>query len=824
MIDLQTTRARRGAAKLASAVLAPAARVQLAAILALLLLCVAFLHSAPLNTRYDFSPGGVGAPLTRGFNLAETTADGRGFRWTDGDSSLDLPAQSEAAHTLRLRLSAPRPDSTAPVPIAISVNGQPLIAVDQGPTARHYAVLIPSTQMRLGVNAVRIESPTFQPAEVNREARALGVVVFEVGWHALGPTPWLLPAQIGAIAIALLLLALLLTRFAIALPWRLLVLALFTAILLAMRHSDARFVYRWHAVLATLLVAALLAVALAVTWRRTRQGALLGEPARPDRGAGPTPPLLLVLAGYSLATALMLWPLLTVFTTQVPGGPGDNWEYLWKMGWFGEALVGQLVSPTFAPQLFYPGGAELTISELAPAHNLLYMPVTLLAGPVVSYNLALLVSFVLSGLFTYLLARRLGASAGAAFVAGLIYAFSVRRFFHINGHFGMMGSQWLPLLLYAWEGLLTRRRPWDAFLAGLAYVLCAWSTLIYGTIAPILIIGYTLLRIPPRAWLTTLRQIWPLLVLMAAISVALVVPAVQPYYEAQQEGLTYGHQYIQILMNAVRPEYYLLPNPFHPLWGAWASQLYRPDGGEHFASPGYTALLLGLLGLWVGRRRIEIRALALLLLGFAVLSLGPELPLAEQRSLPLPAKLLFDYLPVFGNIRTWGRMVFFVMLCLALLAAVGLSALPRRLSRWSWALAAALVLIESASALQFSAPQPRPVDLWLRAQPGSGGVVHLPYRDTPPQEFYTLLFSGKPVSQGHGKFLPAAYREGRNIYVRFPDESSLRLMQRWQTDYIVVEEATMDQLRPDWRATLAALPLATWVYAEGGYSVYRLTR
>ena len=801
-------------------------RLQLVALLTLLVLCAIFLANVPLNTGTVFAPGGVGPPLTDNFNLAETTETGRSFRWTTGDSTLVLPAQGATAHRLSLELSAPRPAGAPPVPVTLSLNGQHLLEVTPGPLARHYTLLIPRAQIRLDTNTVRLESPTFAPVEVNREDRVLGVVVFAVAWQSLSPTTWLLPAQIGTIALALLLLALLLARFRLALPWRLLTLGLFTLILLAMRHSDTRFLYRWHAMLATLLVALGLALSLVATWHATRSPAAAPPPALPDqatRRTGSLSPHMLAFGGYILATVLLLWPLMLNFSTMVPGPPGDNWEYLWKLQWYADALVKQHVSPVFAPQLFYPGGADLTISELAPAQTLLSLPVTLLAGPVVSYNFMLCVSFVLSGFFTYLLTRRLGIETGAAFVAGLIYAFSVRRFFHVNAHFGIIASQWLPLLLYAWEGLLTRRRPADACLAGLAYTLCAWSSLLYGTTVPLFIVGYTLLRVAPRMWLATLRQVWPLFVLMTAITVALVVPAVQPYYEAQQEGLTYKHQAIQLVMNAVRPEYYLLPNPFHPLWGAWSNQFYQPDGGEHFASLSYTALLLGLLGLWAGWRRLELRALGILLLIFAILALGPELPLTPTFSLPLPTKLLYDYLPVFGNIRTWGRMVFFVLLCLSVLAAYGLPRSPRRSSRWSWAVAAALVLSESASVVPLSSLQARPVDLWLREQPGSGGVVSLPY-DTGPREFYTLFFTAKPVSQGTGAFLPAAYREGRNIYARFPDLSSLRLMQRWQTDYILVDDAAMALVRPDWRTALAGLPLATQVYAAGGYSVYRLTR
>lgn len=797
------------------------ARALLPSLLALLI-SAAFLWAAPLNDRMSFSLGGVGAPLTQGFNLAETTPDGRGFRWTDGDSVLRLPAQGVGAHVLRFRASAPWPSAPGPIRTTVSLNGQPLMQIDVGEQARTYALAIPASQVRWGRNEVRFESPTFAPDEVNKSERKLGIAMFEASWASEGAPPWMVPLQVALIALAVGLLAALLAAHQ-APPWaQALSAGLLLCILLAMRHSDMRFVNRWHALGFTLAACAALGLALAA---RRRWGA--GDAGRAASLRDWASEHWRAMAGYLAVSAVMLLPLVLHFTTHIMGAAGDNWEYLWKMQWYSEALLQRHTSPTYVPQLFFPNGAELTSSEISAAQHMLYIPLTLIFGPTVSYNINLLLTFALSGFFTYLLARRLGARAGAAFVAGLIYAFSVRRFFHATGHFGISASQWAPLLLYAWEGMLTWRRTWDGWLAATAYVLATWSSMIYGVTTPLLVVGYTLVRVGPRGLLATLREVWQPLALMAALSVALILPALQPYFEAQAEGLTYQHQYAQLALHAVKPINYILPNPLHPLWGAWATSLYPPDGGEHYASPGYSVIALALAGLWLGRKQRPTLALGAMLLVFGVLSLGPDLKLGESISIPLPAKLLYE-LPGFSSIRTWGRMELYVMLCAGVLASVALERLAQRLrgARWhaAWAVAGALVLAESASVIPLSEVQARPVDVWLRDQPGDGSVVDLPHKVGGPTEFLTMIYADKPVSQGNGTFTPAAFREGQDIYYRFPDESSLRLMQRWQVDYLVIDHAKMAEQHADWQATLEALGLVTKVYDQGGFSVYRLAR
>lgn len=781
-----------------------------------LLVAGVFLANVPLRTDTAFSLGGVGSPTVQDFHPAETTDDGRGFRWTNGDSTLTLPPQGFGAHSLRLTLSAPWPaPDPAGVPVTISINGRTVLQTTLSDTPRRYAFPVTADQARLGNTTVRIQSPTFRPDEVNRTVRDLGVVVFDVTWNGPDNRGGLVAAQILAISITTSLFYLLLTRMGVSTWLRLPAVLLFVAITLAMRASDMRFVYRWHALLMTLATGGLLAGALAVTWRHPAGAARL-VPVRAWIGLH-----WRAFAAYVLVTCVMLFPLIARFPTHIIGLPGDNYEYLWKMDWFRAALLEEHVSPVFAPQIFYPSGSDLTVSEIAPAHHLLGVPATWLFGPIVGYNLVMVTTFILTAFCTYLLARRLGASRTAAWVAGIIFAFCLRRYFHATGHFGMMGTQWLPLALYGWEGVLTRRRAWDGYVAGMGYVLAAWSTLIYGATLPLFLAIYTLVRVGPRR-LPDLWHAWRPILLAGVLAIVLVLPLAQPYFEAQQEGRTFQHLYEQIILHAAVPEAYLLPNPFHPLWGDWASRFYRTDGSEQYVALGYTTTLLALVGLWLGRKRRVVQALGVLVAVFALLSLGPELRLPNGGSLPLPARLMYEHVPVFGNIRTWARMAIYVALCAAALAGLALTAVPGRWNRAAWVVAAALILVESVSVLPLSSPQPRPVDLWLRNQPGSGAVAHFPHGSGEPREYYTLLYSGKPVIQGHGKFPPSHYREARNILFRFPDESVFRLMQRWQTGYFVVDEAAMQRERPDWRAELAAQPLATEVYRVGGYSVYRM--
>src|SRR5262249_47272753 len=139
---------------------------------------------------------------------------------------------------------------------------------------------------------------------------------------------------------------------------------------------------------------------------------------------------------------------------------------------------------------------------------------------------------------------------------------------------------------------------------------------------------------------------WRPILLAGVLFLALVAPLAQPYVEAELRGETYKHQYAQLILHSASPLEYLLPNPYHPLWGQWASQFYRlGDGGEHGFGLGYSVIALALAGAWLGRKQGIVRALVVIGAINFVMSLGAEWQLPNGSSIPLPAQFMYLYVP-----------------------------------------------------------------------------------------------------------------------------------------------------------------------------------
>src|SRR5262245_27596148 len=83
--------------------------LEIAVIGALILMCSLFLSSGARTNALKLALGATDPLVARGFYRGETDGNGRGFRWTDGDSSLALSVQGPGAHLLRLTIASSRP-------------------------------------------------------------------------------------------------------------------------------------------------------------------------------------------------------------------------------------------------------------------------------------------------------------------------------------------------------------------------------------------------------------------------------------------------------------------------------------------------------------------------------------------------------------------------------------------------------------------------------------------------------------------------------------------------------------------------------------------
>ena len=142
----------------------------------------------------------------------------------------------------------------------------------------------------------------------------------------------------------------------------------------------------------------------------------------------------------------MTYPMVLHLADAVPGPPWDNFVWLYDLWWFKHSLFDLGISPWFNPQMFHPFGYNVGLSETILASKALGLPFLLLGGDVVTFNVMVLASFVLSGFTMYLLVLRLTRNRWAALLSGVIYAFAPYRIHALAaGWIPLLPTQWLPL-------------------------------------------------------------------------------------------------------------------------------------------------------------------------------------------------------------------------------------------------------------------------------------------------------------------------------------------------------------------------------------------
>lgn len=326
---------------------------------------------------------------------------------------------------------------------------------------------------------------------------------------------------------------------------------------------------------------------------------------------------------YLAATVALTWPAVTGLTRDIPWDLGDSLLNCWILGWDADHLLRFLSGDFHALRGFWSanifGREPLT---LAYSDHLLALVVPILPvyaatkNLILCYNLIFLSTFVFSGLGTYLLVRDLTGHAGAAFVAGLIYAFSPYRLGQFS-HVQVLSSQWMPFVLFGvrryFESRSKPRPPAEGgrlpagspALAGASVALIAQnlSSGYYLFFFFPFVIAFVLFEIGRRdLWRD--RQIWVALSCAALAVVAGTVPFLLPYLELRRLGM--GPRPLEEVMAFSADIYsYLTAHWFHHLYGTRIRVFPKPEG-ELFA--GFIAPLLAGLGVILHLRSVWRRA------------------------------------------------------------------------------------------------------------------------------------------------------------------------------------------------------------------------
>ncbi len=818
--------ARSRRVRVATSLLLVAAGAGALAVLALRLALLPPLAVAPADPR--LAPGG--------FYAVETGAGNVPFRWSGPAAAVPVPALA-ARQVYTLTLAAPRPAGMA-APSGVRVVAGDAVAIPAltgGWT--DVAVTAPSQvglENTVGLRATTVND-SFYPGPGDRRRLMVALAGVRVA-PAPGPGGLIWPAPLLSL-IALLLpalvwlparrwgdgaalgAALLTVPLVGALAW-LVPAAALPALLLVLGGALGVGAAAW------LLVVAPLPAGLAPRLRRLPHGPIA-------RGGA-------LVAGFAGLAVLATWPLALHLGDAVPGWPGDNFAFLYKIWWVKQALLthANLFSD---PQVFYPFGFNFGRGEPTLPNTLPGALIALVWSDAAGYNLVLLGGFVLSGLGAYLLARSLGVGRPAALLAGVVFMLAPYRLGQAAGHLQMAATQGFPLMLYCVERTLQGRR-WAPPLAGLCFALLALTAWYYALIGVLLLGGYLLLRLPGGGAAGLIqggrRRILLAGLGFAGVAGCLILPGLLAAAGAAQEApLTYSAKAAD--ENSASLLDYLIPNDLQPLWGAAAMQAHADQNIiEDTLYLGLPALALAAVALARRPRRGQgfgAWIWAILGAGALLLSLGLSLRVLPGQVLEiggaavtLPGRWLFDWVPGFSSIRAYARFGVVVTLSVAMLAALGATRLlawvrtpPARRLLAGALLAAVLFDFWSVPyTWGLSRVAPDAVAGWLAAQP-PGAVIRLPLDSAiagPP--LYAGTAYGHPLAYGYETFEPPGFAAARPILAGFPSPAAFALLRSWHVRYAVVAASAYGADWPATRAYFAGLPDWSPVYTGLQPSIY----
>ncbi|PKW26180.1 DivIVA domain-containing protein [Phycicoccus duodecadis] len=403
--------------------------------------------------------------------------------------------------------------------------------------------------------------------------------------------------------------------------------------------------------------------------RPARQGlswAVAGTPrpwGRPD---------LLAPLAYLLVAAYVTMHLLTaVRTGYLSQGVQDQQAFEWYFGATAHN-VATFSNPLISDLQNFPDGVNLMANAAVLGLGLPLTPLTLLAGPQVTFVLVELLGLALTASAWYwLFRRRLPVHPLAAFLGGLLAGFGPGMVSHANGHPNFVVQVLVPVILDRLLRLArgSARPVRDGVVLGL---LVAWQVLIGEEVLLLTSVGVLVLLLGYLAagWRPTLAALRGL---GTGVGVALVITALPLWWQflgPQSYTSIYhppaGNDLAQLWGRASRT---VGADP----WAAAAVSMNRTEENSFFGIPLWGAAAATLVVLW---RSVLVRVLAVVVVLSCWLSLGEELTLhGTPLGIPGPWALL-EHVPVVENVLPT-RFTLIALPAFAALLALGAEAARR---------------------------------------------------------------------------------------------------------------------------------------------------
>jgi hypothetical protein len=388
----------------------------------------------------------------------------------------------------------------------------------------------------------------------------------------------------------------------------------------------------------------------------------------------------LALGGYVLLAILFFGVRLLGHDGRTLVGTGsDPQVFVWLFAWWPHAILhGE--NPFVTHVIWAPAGENLAWTTSMPALTLAFAPLTLVAGPVASFDVAAVLMPALAAWTAFLLCRHITRTIWPSLAGGYIFGFSGYVLGQLQGHLNLTAIFLLPLvalvLLRFVEGEVTGRGlslrlgALVALQLGLSIEIAFTATLVLLTV---LVLAYVLV---PGAR-SRLRSLPLPLLGSATVAAVLASPllyfALSDFRGSAINGVS-PTEYTADLLN------FVVPTGVVASGAGWAHGIARHFTGNSLEQGAYLGLPTVLILVWFGVRQWRTHAGRFLLAALAavvLLSFGSWLHVDGNQVVTLPWEHI-GYLPLFENVLPV-RFCAYVSLAAAVVVAMWASsrAVPR---------------------------------------------------------------------------------------------------------------------------------------------------
>lgn len=568
------------------------------------------------------------------------------------------------------------------------------------------------------------------------------------------------------------------------------------------------------------------------------------------------------IAVIILLTTIFFWPVLSRLNSYSPGG--DAMFNAWEMRRNQNCILRKGCPSYTTANIFYPNKDTMLYSETQLSAGFVTLPLYWVTqNPLLAYNLLTIISFFLSGLFMYLLAKHLSRGKEAAsIIAGLIFEFAPIRMasiFHLQ-NLSIFCLPFAVLLILKFFERNSRTYLYGLFVS-LVYVFYAsWVQMIF----VLIVVGIFVLSMFLMKNID--RRKFILVICTITLAVISTLPLAREYIRFSKANKATFSISEQILYSSDAKDYFI-PHDGTILGKAYykikPGAILNSFNLDSYSYHGLTLYIIAIVSfaMVVKKRKVknnnekairnQIIVFTIIALVGLIISLGPFLKIngtiargsVEKGiilTVPLPWVLVDKFIPQLSFIRAIGRssIIFLFALCCILAIAPELAAYKNLKKKWKmllmW-LVVAGVLIElmpihmvpmSKFSYSYNLSIPK-VYTFIKTHKEVDDIIILnadydypgaPIPIATAEQVLWSAYHNKNIFNGYSGYSPPDYVKIYEDFVDFQNDDIIKL-KALGIRYVLVDRLLMKN-KP-WTNEYVANQLHEKVYEDSRYSLYK---